>query len=275
MNYLTALLLLLPLQPASSAGAWGEDGHRLVCEIAWRHLTPAAKTMITALRAGETGTFAESCTWADDVGDARPETYNHHFVNIPPRQAGLRMERDCGDPIKRCVTWAIKHYATILADGSQHRTARNEALKFLAHYVGDVHQPLHAGRLADRGGNRVKVSFFGDRGTRERPMQLHGVWDSRILRRAQLRWPQSAAELLREITTTQIAAWTNSDVVGWTNESYRLDEEFVYSVAEGSNIGHVYYTRAVGIARERIQQAGVRLAFLLNEAARGRATFTF
>ncbi|HEY0673254.1 MAG TPA: S1/P1 nuclease, partial [Longimicrobiales bacterium] len=105
MNYLT-VLLLLPVQPASSAVAWGGDGHRLVCEIAWRHLTPAAKTMITALRRGETGTFAESCTWADEVRDARPQTYNFHFVNIPPRQAGLRMERDCGDPVKRCVVWA-------------------------------------------------------------------------------------------------------------------------------------------------------------------------
>lgn len=227
------------------------------------------------LRAGETGTFAESCTWADQIRAERPATSNYHFINIPPGVSGMSMERDCGDSAKRCAPWAIKHYAVILADTSRGTPDRLEAIKFLGHFVGDIHQPLQAGRQGDRGGNRVRVAFFGERGTSERPMQLHSVWDSGILRRARLRCPASADELVAGISTADVAAWTDSDVVGWTNESYRIDEEFVYNVADGSNVADTYYLRAVPIARQRIRQAGVRLAHLLNQAARGRTSFTF
>ena len=258
-----------------AASLWSGDGHRLICEIAWRHLTPETRRLVHGLRAGETGTFAESCTWADQIRAERPATYNYHFINIPAGASGMSMERDCGDPVKRCAPWAIKHYAAILADTSRGTRDRLEALKFLGHFVGDIHQPLHAGRPGDRGGNGVRVSFFGERGTSERPMQLHSVWDSGILRRARLRWPASADELVAGISKADVAVWSDSDVVGWTNESYRIDEEFVYTVADGGSIADTYYLRAVPIARQRIRQAGIRLAHLLNQAALGRTSFTF
>jgi hypothetical protein len=269
-------LLLTTLTTNPLAGSlWAGDGHRLVCEVAWRHLTPEARRLVNGLRAGESGTFAESCTWADEVRDARPATYNYHFINIPTRTRGMNMQRDCGDPAKRCAPWAIKYYATILADSTKGKAQRLEALKFLGHFVGDIHQPLHAGRPGDLGGNQVMVAFFGDRGTSERPMQLHSVWDNGILRRAGMRWPNGLNELLGGISTADVAAWSHSDIVGWTNESYRIDEEFVYSVASGSNIDQQYYARALPIVRQRIRQAGIRLAHLLNEAARGRTSFNF
>jgi hypothetical protein len=253
---------------------WGSDGHRLVCEIAWRHLTPEARSLVTRLRGRERGRFAESCTWADEVRDQRPETYHYHFINIPAGKAGMDMRRDCGDPAKRCAPWAIQHYGRIVADASKPLAARGEALKWLGHFVGDVHQPLHAGRPQDRGGNEIHVSFFGDAGDRDDRMQLHSIWDNGVLRRANLRWPASADELIAGISTVDVSAWSNSDVVGWTNESYRLDEEFVYSVRDGGDVANAYYSRALPIARRRIQQGGIRLAHLLNEAARGRSNIT-
>jgi hypothetical protein len=253
---------------------WSGDGHRLVCEIAWRHMTPEAKRFATQLRQGESGTFAESCTWADEVRDARRETYNYHFIDIPPGQRGVNMARDCRAP-KRCAVWAIKHYTMILADTSKSKRQRAEALKFVSHFVGDLHQPLHVGRPRDRGGNKIFVSFFGDDGAPGRPMQLHSIWDSGILRRARVRWPASTAELANGISAANAAAWANSDVLGWTLESYRLAEEFVYSAAQGSDVAEPYYARALQISRQRLQQAGIRLAFLLNEAARGRTNFNF
>jgi hypothetical protein len=272
------IILILTFNPPdahSTTLMWGGDGHRLVCEVAFRHLAPEAKVMVSHLRAGESGTFAESCTWADDVRDDRPETYNYHFINIPARQSGMSMTRDCGDPAKRCAPWAIKHYATILADSTKTTLARSEALKFLSHFVGDLHQPLHAGRPGDLGGNRVYVSFFGDRGTPDRRLNLHSVWDSRILSRANLRGPQDANQLIAAITTTEVSTWANSDVVAWTNESYLIDEEFVYDVGSGGNLAETYYNRALNVTKRRIQQAGIRLAHVINEAARGRTSFTF
>jgi hypothetical protein len=273
---LHALLIFLSLNSpdAPNLSLWGGDGHRLICEIAWQHLTPEAKRLATQLRHGESGTFSESCTWADEVRDARPETYNYHFINIPARQRGMSLARDCAGP-KYCAPWAIKHYTTILADTTQSRLARSEALKFVGHFVGDLHQPLHAGRPEDRGGNDVKVSFFGDAGSAERRLNLHGIWDSGILRRAAIRWPGSANELLAGITSSDVAAWANADVVAWTNESYRIAQEFVYTAGPGSDIAEPYYQRALQIAQHRMQQGGIRLAFLLNEAARGRTSFTF
>jgi hypothetical protein len=270
-----ALLLTTFTSVPAVTSAWGGDGHRLVCEITWRHLTPEARALVQRLRNGENGTFAESCTWADEVRGERPETYSYHFINIPTGTSGMHAGRDCGDPAKRCAPWAIKHYAVILADNARPPSARLEALKFLGHFVGDLHQPLHAGRPEDLGGNRIMVSFFGDRGTAEHPMQLHSVWDSGVLRRARLRWPDSAGDLMAGISTADVAAWTNSDVVSWTNESYRIAEEFVYTATDGSNVADAYYLRALPIAKQRIRQAGIRLAHLLNEAARGRTSFNF
>jgi hypothetical protein len=275
MHALIILTLTFTPFAHSSTHAWGGDGHRLVCEVAFRHLAPEAKVLITQLRAGESGSFAESCTWADEVRDQRPETYNYHFINIPSGQSGMNMTRDCGDPAKRCAPWAIKLYATVLADATKSTLQRGEALKFLSHFVGDLHQPLHAGRPGDLGGNRVFVSFFGDRGAEGRPINLHSVWDSRILGRANLRGPQNVDQLLAEISTADVSSWANSDVVAWTNESYRIDEEFVYSVPTGGDIQQAYYDRALSISKRRIQQAGIRLAHVINEAARGRTSFTF
>ncbi len=258
-----------------ATAAWSGDGHRLICEIAWRHLTPEARRFVQGLRSGETGTFAESCTWADEVRRDRPETYNYHFINIPSGLPGMSLERDCGDTAKRCAPWAIRHYAMVLADSSRPVLQRQEALKFLGHFVGDLHQPLHAGRGEDRGGNDIQVSFFGERGTAERPLRLHSVWDSGIMRRASLRWPASAEELAAGISPTDVVAWSNADVVGWANESFRIANEIVYTVGNGGDIGDAYYRQALPVVKQRIRQAGVRLAHLLNQAARGQTSFNF
>ncbi|HEY0303383.1 MAG TPA: S1/P1 nuclease, partial [Longimicrobiales bacterium] len=161
-----------------------------------------------------------------------------------------------------------------LASPTAPQALKSYDLVWLLHLVGDLHQPLHAGRPQDRGGNEIYVSFFGEGGGAGRRMELHSLWDSGILRRAHLRWPASADELIAGISTVDVSAWSNSDVVGWTNESYRLDEEFVYSVRAGGDVANAYYSRALPIARRRIQQGGIRLAHLLNEAARGRFNIT-
>ena len=104
---------------------------------------------------------------------------------------------------------------------------RNEALKLVAHFVGDVHQPLHTGRSEDLGGNRLPVNFFGDSGSAERPVNLHSVWDTDILGRAEHAWPQIGQRLNAQITP-QCAQWETLDVVAWTNETYRIADDFAY-----------------------------------------------
>jgi nuclease S1 len=277
MQRLLALLVtalgLAALRPASAL-AWSGEGHKLVCEIAWRRLTPAAQQFVRRVRTDDPDagpSFASTCAWADGVRNTTHKgTYNYHFINIPAKSAP-DMARDCGDAEKRCAPWAIRHYADVLRDRNAAPLERAEALKFLAHFVGDLHQPLHAGRPEDRGGNSIKLSLYGKLW---RPptdsFTLHGIWDEDLIERAGLRWPESARTLSQAIAPSQTAAWSNARVLAWTSESYRLCEDFVYPAVPASrDVRDAYFLRASREARQQLQKAGVRLAYVLNGIAAG------
>ena len=256
-------LLLWVAADLPAASRWSAEGHRLVCEIAWQRLSPGARSLVQTIRAADPeggSSFAESCVWADRVRPTTHQyTYGYHFINIPPGGAGAVLERDCADPERRCAPWAIHHYTTVLLDPQVSPLARAEALKFLGHFVGDIHQPLHAGRLADRGGNDLPVDFFGD------SLNLHAVWDGSLLRRAGLAWPDSAAALSAEPT----AAGETLNVMAWVNESYQAAESLAYRLPEQNRIDTRYLDAARAVAREAIKRAGARLALLLNRIAAG------
>ncbi len=266
--------LLLSLSGLLPAMVWGGEGHRIVCEIAWQRLSPAARTMIATIRAADpdsTASFVESCLWADRVrGTTHRYTSSYHYINIPAGVAGVEPTRDCGDQEKRCAPWAIRNYAEVLADPRSSPIYRAEALKFLAHFVGDLHQPLHAGRPEDLGGNHVKVDFFGRRTQAGDSLNLHTIWDSSILDWAHLIWPDSALALNAEITPKEATVWEAGTVLDWTNESYRASEEVVYRLPAGNRVDQAYAARAIVLARNALKRAGVRLAGLLNAIAAGR-----
>lgn len=269
---------------------WGNQGHMIVCEIAWAQLDPEARDLVARLRQGSSfGTFAESCIWADKVRTTTHKyTAGYHFINPWNDEAGINIETDCAEPT-RCVPWAIRHYAERLADQTLSRPGRAEALMFLGHFVGDLHQPLHAGRPGDRGGNRVQVDLLGDVGTDSDPLNLHKVWDTSLLARAGIRWPEGAHALAGEITSAEVEQWSTFDVVGWAKESHALakglgydrtippprsDEEFVGpdggpgpAALVVRRLDENYAADAFRESRTRLRQAGVRLAFLINRAA--------
>src|SRR5262249_13977234 len=127
--------------------------------------------------------LASISSWADDVRDARPQTYNWHFVDIPLSRTTYDPALDCREsPKGDCVIAAIERARTILADKSASTTERGEALKFLVHFVGDLHQPLQT--VADNSGeNDLKVSFFTDpTGRKREDTNLHAVWDVGLIR---------------------------------------------------------------------------------------------
>jgi hypothetical protein len=268
---LSLVVAALALGP-ERAHAWGAEGHYIVCEIAWQRLSPEARRMVRDLtRTEPQPVFARTCVWADEV---RSTTHRHtaayHYINIPADADTVDLRRDCGNPERRCVTWAIHHYARILADRARPHRERSEALKFVAHFVGDLHQPLHAGRPEDLGGNRVPANFFGHTGTEERPLNLHSVWDSWILRQAGHTWPDAALWLDRQITPEDARRWQTLDVVGWTYESFRIADDFAYPrLPADGYIGNPYHRPALGYSEARLQQAGVRLAYLLDHIAAG------
>jgi hypothetical protein len=261
------MLLLVAVPLASSPPVvprWSAAGHEVICGIAWTLLSDDARTLVGDV-AGleERGDFAASCVWADQV---RRTTHRHtspyHYVNIPRKVSGFEQARDCPGP-ERCVTWAVVRYADVLQDRAASREARGEALKLLAHFIGDLHQPLHAGYADDLGGNRTHVDFFGA------ARNLHAVWDGAIVARGGYAGPTAAQRLHDAITPAQAAEWQGFDPEAWTNESYEIVESMVYGFPTNGEIDREYFVSALEISLVRIQQAGVRLAFTLNQIATG------
>jgi nuclease S1 len=228
-----------------------------------------ARAFVSDLLGGSTqSAMASSCTWADEVrATTHRYTSAYHYVNIDPTADTFDFARDCGNPEQRCVTWAIVHYARRLVDSTLSREERAEALKFFCHFIGDVHQPLHAAFASDRGGNLTYLNAWGRRVT------LHALWDGVLLARAGLFSPDSIERLDATIPDSLFAPMQQLDPVKWTNESYALARHDVYAFAADSTVTEEYFRHAVAISRERIQVAAARLTLLLDAAAAGTLQF--
>ncbi len=261
----SAIVLVAPARPA----AWGPDGHRIVARIALVHLAPQARQEVDRILEGDPLDFIEASNWADMVRPDRPETYNWHFVDVPYGVYEYDALRDCppsdgGD----CVLAAIDRLRETLADRSVERARRAEALKYLIHFVGDLHQPLHSITNNDRGGNDVGVDLGG-----ERPSNLHAVWDRAVIARRELTDEVYATRLLERLAATPLSAGPVNPLA-WALESHARAEAYVYQYPEfikgvpppaPITLDEAYWDRAAPIVDERLTLAGLRLAALINE----------
>lgn len=248
-----SLLLLLP---HPQAWAWGEEGHRIIADIAWDHLSDTTLQNLRPFLGNND--LASISTWADDIRSSRPETGPWHYVDISPSSPGYQPQ-DC--PEDNCVVAQISRFARILGDPLQPFPARSEGLKFLVHFVGDLSQPMHA--MADaRGGNDIPVSAFGSAQCGEYPCNLHSVWDSALIEHTGLREHRYAGELETMITAGHLEAGP-VDPIAWANQSLQLAKQaWVQPQAE---IDEAYYLRERPVVDRQLALAGLRLAELLNE----------
>jgi S1/P1 Nuclease len=293
--------------------AWGCEGHQVIALLAEKHLNPHALAMAKKILADgpidpalsrycqprATDALADASTWPDDIRGLRPETAPWHYVDIPLGTTRRDVEKFC-DPKESCVTRAITEQLAILRSAESDPRKRADALRFLIHFVGDVHQPLHAITDNDQGGNCVPVAFFDALPQLRNPQtesyapNLHGIWDTNILGRAAAgKTADEVAAELDESFREKIVRWqrgaANVDV--WALESYRLAEKEAYGklpvhipaeapqpVMTCADDNHIsarmltlderltdpYQDMAAPIVRERLAQAGARLAMLLN-----------
>ena len=266
--------------PASGGGPapmWALAGHHIVCQIAFQRLTPAGEALVFAARAGDPDpgpTFYESCGWADSSRYRdHKATYEYHFMNVVVDDADeLVMARDCAN--YDCVQLAIVRYARYLAmdpgNSESMQVRRANALKFLGHFVGDLHQPLHVGYAHDRGANDIYADWYD-----EADQRLHAIWDFHIAERMGYHQDPvaTARRLADEISDAEAAGWEDFDVVGWSRESYEVVKSLVYDIPSDRKLGDNYYDRARAIVEVRMKQAGVRLAYLINSAATNSLAF--
>lgn len=246
-----ALALVLP----GTARAWGPNGHRVVGAIAENHLSEEALAAVRDLMGPES--LARASTWADEIR-SDPEWSRAapwHYINIADDETLETTERNPrGD-----VLSAMERFERVLRDPEAPRQDRVEALRFLVHFVGDVHQPLHVGRSSDAGGNRILVLWFGE------ATDLHSLWDSGLIEAREL----SYTELVRFLdhpTPEQVADWQASGYRDWIAESFALRDE-VYALGD-RRLGYDYLRDKTPIVERRLLQAGVRLAGLLDSIFR-------
>jgi hypothetical protein len=268
MKKLTAVLALVAFIPAQLS-AWGPKGHAIVADIATAHLTPAAKQNLQLLLGQDS--LASIANWADDVKKERDESYDWHFVDIPKDAAGFSQERDCFRPQDRhknaltdhhnCVVDRIEMFEKVLGDESASRVDRLEALKWIVHFVGDLHQPLHAIDEA-RGGNDIKVMAWGSEQCGNYPCNLHWTWDQLLLEHAGYSEEDYVRHLEKLIVEKGLAAHAGGTPEQWANESHLQARRIVEQ--KPVSIDEQYYQANIGLVDEKLALAGLRLASVLN-----------
>ncbi|MGC2211403.1 MAG: S1/P1 nuclease [Candidatus Korobacteraceae bacterium] len=259
---LAIFLVFLALCPAS--WGWGHEGHQIIATVAEDHLDETTKVMIQSLL-GNNHLYSIA-SWADDVRRERPETKGWHYVDIP---LGSRYDasRDCAPP-DSCVVAKINDFSRVLTDKSATRDQRAEALKFIVHFVGDIHQPLHAVKES-RGGNGIHVQFLGDDRYGRYECNLHGVWDTDMIVHTGLGRQEYAQHLEDLIQSQKLASADSGTPEQWANESAGLAG--AAWMPDGTNLDEQYYQREIKVVDRLMALAGLRLAKLLNDTI-GRMT---
>lgn len=266
---MTAAPLLATLMLPSPAHAWGREGHRLVAEVAQDHLAPVARKNVKALLGSET--LADVAAWADEYRPLETQTGSWHYTDLPAGSDVYDRDRDCpaqpgvklgsrNDKWRDCATERILFFEERLRDTNLDPADRAVALKYLVHFVGDIHQPMHATGV-EKGGNTIPVSAFGSTTCGQYNCNLHSVWDSGLLLHTGLSEPEYLRRLEKGIKAQHLIAGTN-DPVAWTNESKQASDEAM--LPKGAAVDEKYYSREIPVVDQRLELAGLRLAAVLN-----------
>jgi len=252
-----SMAYLLAVQPLCG---WWAEGHRIVAAIAEQRLNAKAQAAVAAiLPAGET--LESVSVWADEIRKARRETAPWHYIDIPTDAPRGDWAPYC--PAEGCVMRILPQLIATLRDTTAPREKRDEALRFVVHFIGDMHQPLHAGERHDKGGNDVKVTFEGQ------ALNLHAAWDGKLLQAWFKQDPEAELKLRQGAPPEERAALSAGTFDDWIWQSQALARENVYAPLDRcqcSTLDEAYLQQAIPVIRIQILRAGERLGRVLNEA---------
>ncbi len=248
-------LVYLPI----AANAWGVIGHRIVGEIAESYLNPNARKAIKQILGNET--LAMSANWADLIKS--DSTYRHvsswHYVNLPEGldQKGLSNYLDAfTEP--NIYSKTIEMIATL----KNPKASANDkifALRLLVHLIGDMHQPMHTARKEDLGGNRINLTWFGEK------TNLHRVWDEQLIEFQQLSYTEFT-KAINFATPQQLAMWNKSTIKDCVFESYEVcNKIYATGIKKDDKLSYNYNYDWVDTLNAQLLKGGVRLANVLNE----------
>jgi hypothetical protein len=311
MRRILLFAFLAPLMPSAAFG-WGCEGHQMVALIARAHLTPAVSAAVDQLLRDSpidpalkrfcqdrpADPMADSATWADD-SKSEEKTSVWHYVDIPLSVVSVVSVDPWCPPIgpsvdgknrPGCVTDAIAYEVGILRDKSRPVAERATALRYVIHFVGDIHQPLHDEDNNDQGGNCTAIRFFSE----DRPANLHAVWDYKLIehqlvldKKTQPAYADSL-DAHFSATYTALAKSKADDATGWAWEAHAIAISTAYGALQPGipveasdsktvcnaerekvqalnlSISDAYFAKAMPVINEQLARAGFRLAILLN-----------
>jgi hypothetical protein len=249
-----AVLAVLALLGAAPALAWSQTGHRVTGAIADRHLGPKARAGLQDILGSES--LAEASTWPDFMrsspdGFWQKDANPWHYVTVPPGKTYAEV----GAPPQGDAITALKRFSATVRDPRAPLADRQLALRFIVHIVGDLAQPLHVGNGTDRGGNDVKVTFFGE------PTNLHAVWDGALVDNEGLAYTEWTQWLLAAATPDQLRSWSSPDPLQWVADSAQLRDQ-IYPPTPDLRYDYVFANR--DRVRQQLTKGGLRLAAYLN-----------
>lgn len=257
-----AVLAFVMLLQVSILHAWDATGHAIVVMLAEERLTPTARAAVAELLQGQS--LVEVASWADQIRNQ--QTAPWHYVNIEIDETQYEPDRHCQN--RQCVIGQIERFHATLANTSINPAKRQKALKYLVHFVADLHQPLHAGQNHDRGGNDVKVAFLGQtvNPLTKKPWNLHQVWDNGLLDQYATDAKQATAQLNQWLTSQNEADLSRGSVTDWAMQSHDAARDHAYTFSTDKRLGEQYVKQARPVVEAQLARASVRLAFLLNTA---------
>jgi hypothetical protein len=222
---------VVSLFTTSPAYPWGSKGHEIIAAIAETHFTDTARKRIKELLPQAT-TLADASTWPDKAGRQIPDMDPYHYINSPKDANTYDQQRDCG--LRNCIVEAIPWYMQLLESPDAPRNEKRIALRFVAHLVGDIHQPLHAGFAEDRGGNSIDVRFNG------RKENLHSLWDTAPVELEEGTPSDIAVRIQAAVTGDDLRQWQQGRPAEWALESLALVRAQVYRLPASGEIKATY-----------------------------------
>lgn len=236
-----------------SVFAWGQTGHRVVAEIAQQRLSKKAKSELAKIMGHES--LVEASTWMDNIKSDTNYKHTHswHYVGVPDGKTYADIEKSKkGDAYE-----SILRMKAIAKDPNSTMKQKREAIRMLAHLIGDFHQPLHVGNGEDRGGNSVNIKWFYSKSN------LHRIWDSEIIESKQLSYSELAKMIYhKEDPNNDNLKSTDLDV--WVAENQALRAQ-IYTFENPDNLSYKYMYKNWPTVQQQLLKGGIRLAEVLNE----------
>jgi hypothetical protein len=249
-----ALLAYMPMK----AAAWGMTGHRVVGEVAASYLSSKARKGVQKILGTES--MAMASNWTDFIKS--DSTYNYmgswHYVNLPGDLNKQGVYQFLNAEKLPNVYSQVNAMVALLKNKQSTAEQQKMALRVLIHLVGDLHQPMHTARKEDLGGNKVYLTWFGERSN------LHKVWDESVVDYQQLSYTEYATAI-NHPTKEQLKAWRAASLQDYVFESYMICNEIYTNIKPDQKLGYRYNFEYIDTINEQLLKGGVRLAKIIND----------